>query len=253
MMKKNINTKIYSIYGINNSKELLKSDKVNATSIYIMENGQAFKNKKINHFIRSVKDKCKILNKYEFNKNFPNIRSQGIIINFRFKFNNSIPNFKDNNVCLLLPEGIEDPQNLGQIIRTSECAGINGVLVSEKRSVGITNTVLQVSQGAFLNMPIYTIGNINQTLSMLKKEGFWIIGVENSIDSSNWYDIDFLGKVVIVVGSEGKGIRKSTLKNCDYTATIPMMGNINSLNVSAAVSAILFERNRQIIIKSEFK
>ena len=81
---------------------------------------------------------------------------------------------------------------------------------------------------------------------MLKKEGFWIIGVENSIDASNWCDIDFSGKIVLIFGSEGKGIRKKTLDKCDFIATIPMLGKINSLNVSASISAILFERNRQL-------
>ena len=80
----------------------------------------------------------------------------------------------------------------------------------------------------------------------LKKQGFWIIGVENSLDAKLWHQIDYKGKVVIIVGSEGKGIRKLLLDNCDFVATIPMKGKINSLNVSAAVSTILFERNRQL-------
>ena len=93
---------------------------------------------------------------------------------------------------------------------------------------------------------MYNIGNINQTLNILKKEGFWVVGVENSIDAVDWFDIDYKGKVVLVFGSEGKGIREKTIKNCDSLATIPMLGSINSLNVSATVSAILFERNRQL-------
>ena len=121
------------------------------------------------------------------------------------------------------------------------------ILISDNKTVGITNAVLQVSQGAFLNMPIYMIGNISQTLEMLKKEGFWVIGVENSVEASNWYDIDLCGKIILVFGSEGKGIRESTLKKCDFIATIPMLGKINSLNISASVSAILFERNRQLL------
>ena len=96
-------------------------------------------------------------------------------------------------------------------------------------------------------MPIYMIGNISQTLEMLKKEGFWVIGVENSIDASKWCDIDLCGKIILIFGSEGKGIRQSTLKKCDFITTIPMLGKINSLNVSASVSAILFERNRQLL------
>ena len=116
----------------------------------------------------------------------------------------------------------------------------------QHNSVPITQTVLQVSQGAFVNMPLYQITNLSQGIKDLKKNDFWIVGLENSIDAKSWYKIDYTGKTVIVVGSEGKGLRQKTIKNCDFKATIPMKGKINSLNVSAAVSAILFERQRQL-------
>ncbi len=249
MKNKKIN-KYFSIFGINNSINVLLSDKIKITAIFLLKESLAFKNIDIKKSIKNFPDKIIILEKYEFNNKFKSIRSQGIVINFEFELNNSLPQFSNKNTCLLLPERIEDPQNLGQIIRTSECAGIDGLLISGNKTVGVTNSVVQVSQGAFLNMPIYMIGNISQTLEMLKKEGFWVIGVENSVEASNWYDIDLCGKIILVFGSEGKGIRESTLKKCDFIATIPMLGKINSLNISASVSAILFERNRQL---SSFK
>ena len=83
-------------------------------------------------------------------------------------------------------------------------------------------------------------------INFLKNEGFWIVGIENSIKSKKWFEIDYKGKIAIVIGSEGKGIRQLVKKNCDFLATIPMKGNLNSLNVSAALSAILFERERQL-------
>ena len=249
-MKNKKTNKYFSIFGINNSINMLSSNKIQIISIFLLKDSLAFKDIDIKKGIKSFPDKVIILDKHEFNNKFPSIRSQGILINFEFELNNSLPQFSNKNTCLLLPERIEDPQNLGQIIRTSECAGIDGLLISDNRTVGITNSVFQVSQGAFLNMPIYMIGNISQTLEMLKKEGFWVIGVENSVEASNWYDIDLGGKIILVFGSEGKGIRQSTLKKCDFIATIPMLGKINSLNISASVSAILFERNRQL---SSFK
>ena len=105
---------------------------------------------------------------------------------------------------------------------------------------------MQVTQGAFVNMPLYQLTNLSQGINELKENGFWIIGLENSIDSKLWYEVDYSGRTVIVVGSEGRGIRQKTMKNCDFEATIPMKGKTNSLNVSAAVSAILFERQRQL-------
>jgi len=95
-------------------------------------------------------------------------------------------------------------------------------------------------------MPLYEVTNLRGALSKLKDTGFWIVGLENSIAAKHWHKIDYKEKIVIVLGSEGKGIRKKVIEYCDFRATIPMQGNINSLNVSAAAAAILFERLRQI-------
>ena len=110
----------------------------------------------------------------------------------------------------------------------------------------VTETALQVSQGAFLNMPLYEVTNLSQTIHELKKNDFWVIGIENSVKAKKWYEMQYTGKIVIVVGSEGRGMREKITKICDFISTIPMQGTTNSLNVSAAVSAILFERLRQI-------
>ena len=143
-------------------------------------------------------------------------------------------------------DNIEDPQNFGQIIRTSECAGIDGIIFPKHHSVPVTETALQVSQGAFVNMPLYEVTNLSQTIHELKKNDFWVIGIENSVKAKKWYEMQYTGKIVIVVGSEGRGMREKITKICDFISTIPMQGTTNSLNVSAAVSAILFERLRQI-------
>ena len=148
---------------------------------------------------------------------------------------------------MLLLDRITDPQNLGQIIRTAECANITGLLLPEHQSVKLTDSVLQVSQGAFVHLPIFRCGNLHQQLREFKNDNFWIIGVENSIKACSWYELDFKRKVVIVMGSEGKGIRPIIVKTCDELITIPMKGRLNSLNVSSATAAILFERQRQLL------
>ena len=109
---------------------------------------------------------------------------------------------------------------------------------------------MQVSQGAFVNMNLYEITNLSQTIKQLKNENFWVIGLENGIKAKLWHEIEYTNRVIIVIGSEGKGIRKKILDSCDFISTIPMQGKINSLNVSAAVSAIAFERLRQIMEKN---
>ena len=135
---------------------------------------------------------------------------------------------------------------MGQIIRTAECANITGLLLPEHQSVRLTDAVLQVSQGAFVHLPIFRCGNLYQQLRALKKEGFWIIGVENSVQAMSWHELDYKRKLVLVMGSEGKGLRSVIMKTCDEIITIPMQGNLNSLNVSSATSIILFERMRQL-------
>ena len=183
-----------------------------------------------------------------FSLKYSQSKAQGIAITFSGTvFENDIPRYADGkNVCLLVLDQVEDPQNFGHIIRTAECAGIDGIIISKHSSCGITDTVLQVSQGAFTQVPIHIVSNLNQTTTQLKKEDFWITAVENGIQSKNWHEIDYKGKIVIVAGSEGRGIKKIVLNNCDFQTTIPMQGKTNSLNVSAAVSVILFERLRQL-------
>ena len=238
----------YFIHGLNNSISLIKSDKYEIINIFILENSLAWKNNKIQKLINENKKICKILNKELFSKEFDEYRTQGIVINFKGRILIDLPDFSKTigNQCLLLLDRITDPQNLGQIIRTSECAGINGIIVPDRHSVGVTNTVIQVSQGAFISMPLFEVTNLRNIITNLKKQGFWVIGVENSIDANDWDQIDYTEKKLIILGSEGSGIRKKVLESCDFFSTIPMQGDINSLNVSAATSAILFERLRQI-------
>ena len=243
---KNSKNRKFTCKGINNALAILESNRFDILSIDILQNSRADRHPRLknlidNHLVFQF-------SKDQFYKKHSESRTQGIIVEFSGRLiENSLPDFKNkSNICLLALDQIEDPQNFGQIIRTADCAGINGILFPQHHSVPITQTVLQVSQGAFVNMPLYQLTNLSQGFEQLKKNDFWIVGLENSIDAKPWYKIDYSGKTVIVVGSEGKGLRQKTMKNCDFKATIPMKGKINSLNVSAAVSAILFERQRQL-------
>ena len=198
-----------------------------------------------------MKDKNFVIHqmpKTKFLKKYSGKRTQGIVISFSGNIIQDIPCYKmsKENECLLVIDNLEDPQNLGQIIRTAECANITGLLLPKHQSVQLTDSVLQISQGAFMHLPIYYCGNLHQQLVSLKKEEFWIVGVENSVQASSWYQLDYNRKLVLIMGSEGKGIRTVIIKVCDEIVTIPMHGKLNSLNVSSATAAILFERLRQI-------
>ena len=241
--------KTHIIYGLNNCLSFLfnKNDfTINYIDINI--NGLAYKNSQIIKYINKNKNKVSLFNNKDYSSKYTYKHSQGIVLNFSGIIEKSIEsiNFEDNS-CLVIADQINDPQNLGQMIRTSECAGINGIVLPKHNSVHLTDSVLQVSQGAFLSLDIFIENNLTSTINFLKSKGFWVVGLENSIEAQHWYEIDYKGKIVIVLGSEGKGIRKLVKESCDFLATIPMYGKINSLNVSATLSAILFERHRQML------
>tara|TARA_S200000501_G_scaffold363266_1_gene393958 strand:- start:84984 stop:85730 length:747 start_codon:yes stop_codon:yes gene_type:complete len=244
---KNQKQKIYKVYGINNAVAVLGSNKFYIRQIELEKNSRAEKSTKVTKLIKNKSIICKLYQKNEFQNNYKNLRSQGVVVSFSGAvFWDKVPSsLYSNKSCLLALDQIEDPQNLGQIIRTAECAGIDGVLISKHHTAPITNTVLQVSQGAFVNIPIYRVNNLRQAFGSLKKYGFWIVGLENSIPAKPWYSFNFNEKTVIVLGSEGKGIREKIIEYCDFLITIPMQGEIDSLNVSAAAAAVLFERMRQ--------
>ena len=238
--------KYYQVYGINNCIPVLNNSNYNIINIFISEDRVSeYQNiiaEKIN------RKKIHYLNKSVFHEKFPGFRTQGLVVTFNGDIVKNINEnkFDNKNSCLLILDQIEDPQNAGQIIRTSECAGIDGIIFPVHNSFKITNSVLNVSQGAFVNTPLYEVTNISRTIQNLKNNDFWIIGIESTKDAELWSNIDYSGKTVIIVGSEGQGIRKNIINHCDFLGKIPMQGSINSLNVSAAVSAILFERLRQI-------
>lgn len=246
-MKKN-NKNLFTLVGINGASAVLSSDRFNIVHIDILSNGLAEKNPSLMDLVYSSNVKPRFYDKSGFFQKYPEKRTQGVAVTFSGNLVlQDLPDYSNKkHVCFLALDQIEDPQNFGQIIRTAECAGIQGILFPRHHSTTISNTVLQVSQGAFINMPLIEVTNLKNTFSELKKDGFWVIGLENSIDAKPWYSVDYKDKTIIVVGSEGKGIREKVLESCDFKATIPMKGMTNSLNVGAAVSAITFERLRQI-------
>ena len=248
-MKSRITTpQTYTVYGLNSAKQVLKADRFEITAIDIHKNGPAEKDPVISALLKETAVAPRSWGKEKFTSEYKGYRTQGIAVSFKGPVTTPLPSFANGktNMGFLLGDHISDPQNLGQIIRTAECAGLDGLILPERGGTQLTDAALQVSQGAFVTLPIYSCGNVQQTLQQLKDEGFWIVGVENDEQAKVWYEVDYSGKVAIVVGSEGQGIRQLVRRRCDFLATIPMQGHINSLNVSAAVSAVLFERQRQI-------
>ena len=149
---------------------------------------------------------------------------------------------------LLLLDGIADPQNLGALLRTADAAGVHGILLPRRHSVPLTETVARVSAGALEYVPVARIGNIAQTMRALKEQGFWIAGADMA--GEEMYDrANLTGALVLVIGSEGRGMSRLTRDLCDFTVRLPMRGKINSLNASAAGAILMYEALRQRMAK----
>ena len=147
---------------------------------------------------------------------------------------------KGEDPFIVLLDELEDPHNLGSIVRTSELCGVHGIIIPKRRNVGVTSTVYKLSVGAIEHMKIAKVTNINRTLDELKKEGVWIYGAD--IDGTEYsYEVDYSGPCALIIGNEGKGISKLTLKKCDKIIKIPMVGKINSLNASVAGGIMMYE------------
>jgi len=144
--------------------------------------------------------------------------------------------------CIL--DGIEDPQNLGAIIRTAEGSGVHGLVVRARRAVGLTASVAKASAGAVEYVPVARVSNISQAIETLKKNGVWITGVDTT-GETDFHKADFKSPTAIVIGSEGKGLSDLVRKRCDYLVSIPMRGKITSLNASIAAALVMYEALRQ--------
>ncbi len=145
---------------------------------------------------------------------------------------------------LLLLDGVEDPQNLGSIIRTAEATGVHGIIIPERRAAGLTAVVSRASAGAIEHILVARVTNLSKTIDDLKKDGLWFTGVEMDGDIE-FQSSDLKGPIGIVIGGEGKGVSRLVREHCDQVVRIPMWGKVNSLNASVATGIILFEVRRQ--------
>jgi 23S rRNA (guanosine2251-2'-O)-methyltransferase len=145
---------------------------------------------------------------------------------------------------IVLLDGVEDPHNLGAIIRTALAAGAHGVVIPERRAAGLTDTVARASAGALAHLPVAKVTNLARAMEELKEAGYWLIGLDEHADRS-YTQADFTSPVGIVLGGEGKGLHELTRKRCDFVVSLPTTGPVKSLNVSVAAGVVLFEALQQ--------
>ena len=150
---------------------------------------------------------------------------------------------KGETPFFLICDSVNDPHNLGALIRSANCAGVNGVIIPKRRAVGVNGTVAKSSAGAVFSMPIARVSNLLSAVRCLKENGVWVWAVEAG--GKPYYDYDYTGKCALILGSEGEGVSSILKKESDFIAGIPMYGSVNSLNVSAAGAIVMFEAARQ--------
>lgn len=151
---------------------------------------------------------------------------------------------KQEEPFVLILDGIEDPHNLGSIIRTAETAGVHGIIIPKRRAATVNSTVSKVSAGAVQHMKIARVTNLSDAIERLKKEGLWICGTDINTNTY-YYDQDLTGAIGIVIGNEGNGMSQKVRKNCDFLIKIPMKGKITSLNASVSTGIVLYEAVKQ--------
>ena len=157
---------------------------------------------------------------------------------------------KNEDPFVLILDGIEDPHNLGSIIRTAETAGVHGIIIPKRRAASVNSTVNKASAGAVEHMKIARVTNISDSIEELKQAGLWICGTDISAEKY-YYNQDLTGPLGIVIGNEGKGISEKVKKICDFNVKIPMKGKVSSLNASVSTGIIIYEAVKQRIVRSE--
>lgn len=175
----------------------------------------------------------------------PGTSHQGIIaVCGEFVYSPQEVLFKREKACVVVLDGVEDPHNLGAVIRTAEACHVSGIVVPERHSAPLSATVAKASAGALAHVPIVRVGNLVSFLEQLKKKGVWVVGVDASGERL-WTEFDYTGPVALVFGGEHRGMRRLVRDHCDIVVRLPMLGKVESLNISVTAGVVLYEVVRQ--------
>lgn len=236
------------IYGRNAVEEALKA----GTTFDRLIVQQDLKDAAANRLIKEAKDRgIKIFfrDKTALDRDSEGARHQGFvaeITDFKYSEVDDILAYaeeKGEPPFIVILDGVEDPHNLGSVIRVAECAGVHGVIIPRHRSVTVNETVVKVSSGAAAHLRVAKVPNINDVIAELKEKGVWVYAAD--MDGDDLYRTNLKGAVAFVIGGEGKGVHRLTREVCDGIVSIPMFGNVNSLNASVAAGVVIYEKVRQ--------
>ncbi len=237
------------IVGVNSVREALAVER-DISSIYIVEGAKLARVQELLPLAKKQGIKVKTIPRKDLDQIVGNNNHQGVaalVDSYSYlPLDDLLSRAKqaEGQPLLIMLDELEDPHNLGAILRTADAVAANGIIIPNRRAVGLTATVAKVSVGAIEHVPVSQVTNLVQTVERLKKEGFWIVGADAS-GAKLYSEIDYNMPLCLVIGSEGQGISRLLLKNCDYVVRLPMSGHVNSLNASVATSIFLYEIYRQ--------
>ncbi len=225
------------VFGKNVATEVINS-KIKINQVFITKN---FNDRGILDFLENNNIRTQILDKNIMDKKYDG-KHQGIVLDIDdYKYHNLDEVYSSSFVVML--DHLEDPHNFGAIIRTCEAAGVDYIIIPNKRSVEVNSTVMKVSAGALNNVKIVEVSNLSNAIDKLKDNGFWIYATD--MDGENYTDVKYDSKTVLVIGAEGNGVSRLVSEKSDFIISIPMTGKINSLNASVAAGITIYEVIRQ--------
>lgn len=236
------------IYGIHAVESALKHSCESVLGIWML---QGRKDKKVQGLIKLAQRhgiSIEAISSDKMNRKCPDANHQGVIANIRPTKKNAVALedvLEKEKLLLLILDGVQDPHNIGACLRTADAAGVDAVLVSKNRSPGLTAVMRKVASGAAETVPYIQVSNLARAMQQLRDDNVWIIGTSGETEASI-YDISATPRMAVVMGSEGKGMRRLTRENCDELVSIPMQGTVESLNISVAAGISLFEVRRKI-------
>lgn len=234
------------IIGRNAVAEVIKTDKT--IDKILVENGlRDNQSREIIKQAKALGHKVQFAERAVLDKECESRRHQGFIAytsDFQYEDFDKLLEVCENPDCfIVVADGIEDPHNLGSIIRVCECAGVNGLVIGKHRSAQVTDSVMRISEGSANHLKISRVTNINNAIEKIKNQGVWTYALE--LGGGDIYKSDLRGKLCLVIGGEDTGVNKLTREKCDGVITIPMSGKVNSLNASVALGVGVFEAFRQ--------
>jgi len=236
------------LYGINTVTEALKARGRAFTWIAVAKERKDIRLRRVIDECRKIGVPVRFVSRMELDELAGNAAHQGLVAATSAKQYSDLDDLvgarRGEHSLIVVLDGVEDPHNLGAILRTADAAGADGVILPERRSASVTGTVAKVSAGASEHLPITKVTNISRTLEELKEKELWIVGLDERGEQT--YDqVDYKMHCAVVLGAEGKGLHDLVRRHCDFLVSIPMLGQVPSLNVSVAAGIVLYEVVRQ--------